>query len=68
MPGREGGAGTRCLDGSIGRGSAFMQGAPREGIARVRLYPMSLPQPTGAVSAAAGEIWHFQVWYYDLVL
>ncbi|MEZ6018202.1 MAG: hypothetical protein R3F49_24065 [Planctomycetota bacterium] len=65
MPGLGGGAGTLCLGGSIGRGIAFVQGAPNEGIVSVRLYPSSLPQPTGAVSAAVGETWHFQVWYRD---
>ena len=27
----------------------------------------NMPQPTGAVAAAAGETWNFQTWYRDLV-
>ena len=33
----------------------------------VSVDPAALPQPTGSVSAMAGETWNFQAWYRDFV-
>ena len=56
-----GSVGNLCLGGSIGRGIAFAAG----GVTKIRVYPLSLPQPNGFVAAQAGETWFFQTWHRD---
>ncbi len=64
MPG--GSAGRLCLSGSIGRyvAQTGFSGAARRLTSDV--LPLSLPQPTGSVAAAAGETWYFQYWHRDV--
>ncbi len=64
-----GSQGNLCLGGEIGRvvggqivNSGFF------GSFDVQPDLTALPQPNGPVQATAGETWHFQAWYRDLVL
>ncbi|QDV06990.1 hypothetical protein Poly30_25090 [Planctomycetes bacterium Poly30] len=65
QPGAGGSVGDLCLSGSIGRYQQvpFLAGA--DGRAGLAIDLLSIPQPNGAVSAAAGSTWHFQSWYRD---
>ncbi len=62
-----GSSGALCLGGAIGRfvGPGQVQNATPEGTAQLDLNLLALPQPTGAVAAAAGQSWYFQAWYRD---
>lgn len=62
-----GSQGTLCLGGAIGRfvGPGQVQAADAGGRMALSVDLSSLPQPTGAVAAAAGEAWNFQAWYRD---
>ena len=62
-----GSSGNLCLTGDIGRyvgpGQILNSGAAGEFSLTIDL--TAVPQPTGAVSAAAGESWCFQAWHRD---
>ncbi|MGB0330518.1 MAG: endonuclease I family protein [Planctomycetota bacterium] len=63
-----GSSGNLCLAGNIGRvvgGQVVNSGF--FGSFAVSVDPAALPQPTGSVSAMAGETWNFQAWYRDFV-
>lgn len=62
-----GSQGVLCLGGDIGRfaGSIFDSGTRGSAITDVDL--ASLPQPQGTATAIAGEVWHFQAWYRDVI-
>ena len=69
IPTPGGSQGDLCLGGEIGRvvggqivNSGFF------GSFDVQPDLNALPQPNGPVQALAGETWHFQAWYRDLVL
>lgn len=64
-----GSQGILCLGGEIGRyvGPGQIQQASSGGDATLSLDLTALPQPTGSVSAVAGQTWNFQAWYRDAV-
>ena len=61
-----GGAGTLCLGSSIGLMTTAALPTDAGGSALFPVDLMALPQPGGAVAAAPGETWRFQVWHRDL--
>ncbi|MEZ6015608.1 MAG: hypothetical protein R3F49_10870 [Planctomycetota bacterium] len=67
VPMAGGGQGTVCLGGSIGRfyGPGEIRAASPSGNAALQLHLNNLPQPSGRVTATAGETWSFQAWYRD---
>ena len=67
VAGPGGSQGTLCLGGAIGRfvGPGQIQVADPSGRFALSAALTSLPQPTGAFAAAAGETWNFQAWYRD---
>ncbi|MEZ6014407.1 MAG: hypothetical protein R3F49_04785 [Planctomycetota bacterium] len=67
VPGAGGSQGTLCLGGEVGRFNAQIVNSGPFGTFGITLDLASLPSPTGAVAAAAGESWHFQCWYRDAV-
>lgn len=59
-----GGLGRLCIAGA-GR---YVNAVQSSGTARTYstdIVPLNIPQPTGFVSAAPGETWHFQYWHRD---
>jgi hypothetical protein len=60
-----GGLGRLCMTGS-GRYVDQVASSGTSGMLTTTINPMNLPQPTGFVSAAAGETWHFQYWHRDV--
>lgn len=60
-----GSQGVLCLGGAIGRYQNQVQSSGALGAIALAVSPLALPQPTGAVSAQAGETWNFQAWYRD---
>jgi hypothetical protein len=60
-----GSAGNLCLSGAIGRYSPHVMNSGPSGSITMSANPLSLPQPTGSVSASAGETWNFQCWTRD---
>lgn len=67
VPNVGGGQGRLCLGGAIGRffGPGQVRVATGGGSAALQIRLGQLPQPTGSVSASAGESWSFQGWYRD---
>lgn len=63
LPG--GSAGRLCMTGS-GRYTSAVQFSGATGTFLTLVNPMSIPQPTGNVSAVPGQTWHFQYWHRDL--
>ncbi|MEM9803592.1 MAG: hypothetical protein AAGA20_24965, partial [Planctomycetota bacterium] len=61
LPG--GSQGVLCLGGSIGRFGLYSSGPSGEHMGTVS--PNTIAQPTGTVSALAGETWFFQSWHRD---
>ncbi len=68
VPNPGGSEGNLLLLGSIGRyvGPGQIQNAGSNGIISLALDLNQIPQPTGFVSAVAGESWNFQAWYRDV--
>lgn len=66
VPNPGGSTGNLCLGGPIGRFIPQMFSVGGAGRGVVELDLTSLPQPTGAVTATAGDIWFFQIWHRDL--
>ncbi|QDV09269.1 hypothetical protein Poly30_48260 [Planctomycetes bacterium Poly30] len=62
-----GSQGMLCLSGSIGRLQSSLFTASSDGTARVPLDLRVIPQPTGTVSAMAGETWYMQSWFRDSI-
>ncbi|QDV05225.1 hypothetical protein Poly30_07210 [Planctomycetes bacterium Poly30] len=64
-----GSAGNLCLSGAIGRyvGGGQIQQADLNGVFSLGINLASIPQPLGAVSATAGQVWNFQAWFRDSV-
>ncbi|MDG1051179.1 MAG: hypothetical protein P8R46_13305 [Planctomycetota bacterium] len=64
-----GSQGNLCLSGSIGRyvGPGQIQQANAAGTISLAIDLTQVPQPTGFVSAAAGDTWNFQAWYRDAI-
>ena len=64
-----GSQGNLCLSGSIGRyvGPGQIQQANPAGTISLALDLTQIPQPTGFVTAIAGDTWNFQAWYRDAV-
>lgn len=60
-----GGLGRLCMTGS-GRYVDQVASSGASGMLTTTINPTNLPQPTGFVSAAAGETWHFQYWHRDI--
>ena len=65
-----GSAGNLCLSGSIGRyvGPGQIQSTGATNSFSLTIDLTSIPQPTGSVSAMAGEAWSFQAWHRDSVI
>ena len=63
-----GSSGTLCLGGSIGRYAtpAQIQSSGLGGSFSLPLDLTAIVQPTGAVSAAPGDVWSFQAWFRDV--
>lgn len=68
-PGPGGSMGTLCVGGSIGRFVApgQIRRSEQNGVASLQIDLDELPQGVGTVSGQAGQTWHFQGWYRDLV-
>jgi len=64
-----GSQGNLCLSGSIGRyvGPGQIQQANALGQISLALDLTQIPQPTGFVTAVAGDTWNFQAWYRDAI-
>ena len=60
-----GSAGNLCLSGAIGRYSNQVASSGSGGILNLNINPQALVQPTGTVSALAGQTWYFQCWTRD---
>ena len=59
-----GGLGRLCVAG----GGRYVNAVQNSGTARTystSIFPLNIPTPTGFVSAAPGETWHFQYWHRD---
>ncbi len=68
LPQPGGSQGNLCLAGSIGRGvGGQVHSSGIFGSFATSVDLLALPQPTGAVTAVAGETWHFQAWFRDSV-
>ena len=69
VPGAGGGPGTLCLDGAIGRYVApgQIQTSGTQGEISLQLDLNQVPTPNGPVAVLAGERWHFQGWYRDII-
>ncbi|MEZ5975396.1 MAG: right-handed parallel beta-helix repeat-containing protein [Planctomycetota bacterium] len=65
-----GSVGNLCLGGSLGRfnGPGQILNAGTTGHISLSIDLTSLAQPSGPVAAMAGETWHFQCWYRDIIL
>ena len=68
VPNPGGSEGNLLLLGSIGRyvGPGQIQNSGSNGIISLSLDLTQIPQPTGFVTAMAGENWNFQAWYRDI--
>ena len=68
VPNPGGSQGNLLLFGNIGRyvGPGQIKNSGANGIISLALDLTQIPQPTGFVSAAAGETWNFQAWYRDV--
>ncbi|MBL6757082.1 MAG: hypothetical protein ISQ11_11775 [Planctomycetes bacterium] len=68
VPNPGGSEGNLLLLGSIGRyvGPGQIQNSGSNGIISLTLDLTQIPQPTGFVTAMAGENWNFQAWYRDI--
>ena len=64
-----GSAGNLCLSGAIGRyiGAGQIKNSGTTGSFELTLDLAQHPTPTGFVTVAAGDTWHFQTWYRDVV-
>ena len=62
-----GSSGNLCLGGAIGRyvGAGQILNSGSIGAFTLFLDLAATPTPTGLVSVATGETWHFQAWYRD---
>ncbi|MEM9380732.1 MAG: hypothetical protein AAGB93_12340 [Planctomycetota bacterium] len=60
--------GVLCLDVPIGRyvGPGQIQNSGTSGVISLTVDLTMTPQPTGFVSVAPGETWHFQCWHRDI--
>jgi hypothetical protein len=67
LPNPGGSQGTLCLSGSIGRyvGPGQIKNSGAAGEFSLALNLTQTPTPSGLVSIAGGQTWHFQVWYRD---
>ncbi len=63
LPG--GSAGRICLGGA-GRYVNAVQNSGSSGTYSTIVNPLSIPTPTGFVSALPGDTWHFQYWHRDI--
>lgn len=63
-----GSSGNLCVVGSIGRfvGPGQIQDSGATGTFSLAVDLTAIPQPTGTVSAMAGDSWNFQAWYRDM--
>ena len=57
--------GTLCLGGAIGRYAGDVLSSGAAGEFQLQIDVTNLPQPTGAVSAVAGDTFRFQTWFRD---
>lgn len=59
--------GNLCLSGNIGRyvGPGQIQNTGLDGSFSLQADLTSVPQPSGAVAAQAGQTWNFQAWHRD---
>lgn len=60
-----GSQGNLCLGGAIGRYSGNVLGSGAAGSFSLGIDPSSTPTPTGSVTIAAGQTWHYQCWHRD---
>lgn len=64
--GPNGSAGNLCIGGpTLARHSADVRVAGSAGVVTLQLDLTTLPQPSGSVSAQAGEVWYWQFHYRD---
>lgn len=68
VPNPGGSDGVLLVGGSIGRyvGAGEILSSGAAGSFSLTIDPTNLPQPTGFVAAAAGQIWQFQAWHRDV--
>lgn len=69
VPNPGGSQGNLCLASAIGRyvGPGQIQNSGLAGTFTLAIDNAQIPQPTGFVSALAGDVWSFQCWYRDSV-
>ncbi|MDA8592337.1 hypothetical protein N9L90_00260 [Planctomycetota bacterium] len=67
VPNPGGSDGVLLVGGSIGRyvAAGQIKSSGANGTFSLDIDPTDLPQPTGSVAVAAGEIWQFQAWHRD---
>ncbi len=65
VPNAGGSDGNLCLGGSVGRFNDLIQNSGGGGRIAINVDLDAVPQPTGLVSAMAGETWRFQAWHRD---
>ena len=65
IPMAGGSEGNLCLGGSIGRFNAGLTNGGGSAVINYTIDLDAIPQPSGPVSAAAGETWNFQMWHRD---
>ncbi|MEM8710004.1 MAG: hypothetical protein AAGG01_03560, partial [Planctomycetota bacterium] len=60
-----GSQGNLCVSGDVGRYVDQIQSSGAAGSLTLSIDLTAVPQPTGFVTAAAGESWNFQCWFRD---
>lgn len=66
VPNAGGSLGNLCLGGDIGRYNSAIGNSGGAGVINLTVNLAAMPQPSGNVSASAGQTWHFQAWHRDM--
>lgn len=66
VPNAGGSDGNLCLGGSVGRFNDQILNTGGGGRIAINVDLGAVPQPSGFVSASAGQTWHFQAWHRDM--
>ncbi|MEM8713066.1 MAG: hypothetical protein AAGG01_19125, partial [Planctomycetota bacterium] len=62
-----GSLGNLCLGGNLGRYAGDVLDSGAAGRFELSIDLNAMPQSTGSVGAIAGDVWHFQAWFRDLI-
>lgn len=66
VPGAGGAVGVLCIGGSVGRFNQDLTQVAPDGRVTIPLDLSAVPLSSTTIAVAAGETWHFQLWYRDL--